>query len=63
MDTKRTLAFLLIVIAAAAFLSPAIVPSAVKESDRGATLEQGRYLVESVTIEPSKMASGKMEEC
>jgi len=50
MDTKRTLVFLLILIAAAAFISPAILPHAARGSNRRATLEQGRYLVESVTI-------------
>ncbi len=50
MDTKRTLAFLLIVVAAVAFIAPAIVPYPARGSNRSFTLEQGRYLVESVTI-------------
>ncbi len=50
MHTKRTLAFLLIVTAAEAFIAPTIVPYAAGGSKRSATLEQGRYLVESVTI-------------
>jgi hypothetical protein len=50
MDTKRTLAFLLIVIAAEAFIAPTIAPYAARRSNRSATLEQGRYLVDSVTI-------------
>jgi hypothetical protein len=50
MDTKRTLAFLLIVIAAEAFIAPTIAPYAARRSHRSATLEQGRYLVDSVTI-------------
>jgi mono/diheme cytochrome c family protein len=50
MDTKQNLAFLLIVIAAEPFIAPTIGPCAVRSSNRSATLEQGRYLVESVTI-------------
>ena len=50
MDTKRNLAFLLIVIAAEPFIVPTIGPYAARRSNRSATLEQGRYLVDSVTI-------------
>jgi mono/diheme cytochrome c family protein len=50
MNTKRTRVFLLIVIAAEAFIAPTFVPYAAKGSNRNATLEQGRYLVEAVTI-------------
>lgn len=51
MDTKRTLALLLMVVAGEGFVVPAMVPDAARGSDsRGATLEQGRYLVESVAI-------------
>jgi cytochrome c553 len=50
MDTRRNIIFLFIVLAAAAFIAPTIVSHAAKGSNRGATLEQGKYLVESVTI-------------
>jgi len=50
MDTKRNLAFLLIVIAAEPFIAPTIGSYAARRSNRSATLEQGRYLVDSVTI-------------
>src|SRR6476660_4599092 len=50
MDTKRTLALLLMVIAAAASTSPTVMPYAARGSNRSASLEQGKYLVESVTI-------------
>ena len=50
MNIKRILAFLLIVIAAPAFISLTIVPHAANGSNKSAALEQGRYLVESVTI-------------
>jgi cytochrome c553 len=50
MDTKRTLAFLLLVVAVEALLAPAIVRNAARGSNRSASLEQGKYLVESVTI-------------
>ena len=50
MDTKRTLALLLIVIAAASITSPTMMPYAARGSNRSASLEQGKYLVESVTI-------------
>jgi mono/diheme cytochrome c family protein len=50
MNTKPPLGFLLIFIAAAAIVAAAIVPHAARGSNRSASLEQGRYLVESVTI-------------
>jgi mono/diheme cytochrome c family protein len=50
MDTKRNLAFLLIVFAAEAFIAPSIGSYAARRSNRSAALEQGRYLVDSVTI-------------
>jgi mono/diheme cytochrome c family protein len=50
METKRTVAFLLMVSAAGAFFAPTIVPNAASGSNRSDSLEQGRYLVESVTI-------------
>jgi cytochrome c553 len=50
MSSKRTLTVLLIVIAAESFIAPTIVPYAARGSNRSPTLEQGRYLVESVTI-------------
>jgi mono/diheme cytochrome c family protein len=50
MDPKRTLAFLVMVIAGEAFIAPSIGHYAARGSNRSATLEQGRYLVESVTI-------------
>jgi cytochrome c553 len=50
MDTHRNLVFLLIVIAAKAFIAPTSVPSVSRGSNNSVTLEQGRYLVESVTI-------------
>jgi mono/diheme cytochrome c family protein len=50
MNTKRTLAFLLIFIAAEAVIALAIVAYAATGSNSSASLEQGRYLVESVTI-------------
>ena len=49
-DTKRTVAFLLIVIAAAVFIARTIVTNAARGSNRSDSLEQGKYLVESVTI-------------
>src|SRR6516165_5613903 len=50
MDVKRILAFLLIVIAAEALIASIIVRNAARGSNRTASLEQGKYLVESVTI-------------
>jgi hypothetical protein len=50
MNNKRALAVLLIFIAAEAIIAAAIVPYAARGSNRSASLEQGRYLVESVTI-------------
>jgi cytochrome c len=49
-DTKRILAFLLIVMGTGFFIAATLAPSAAKGSSEGATLEQGKYLVESVTI-------------
>jgi cytochrome c553 len=49
-DTKPTVAFLLIVIAAAVFIARTIVTNAARGSNRSDSLEQGKYLVESVTI-------------
>ena len=50
MDTKRILAFLSIVFGAEAFIAPTIVPNAARGSNRSDMLEEGKYLVESVTI-------------
>jgi cytochrome c553 len=49
-DTRRTLTFLLIVVAAGALIAPTIAPDAARGSHRSVALEQGRYLVESVAI-------------
>ena len=50
MDMKRTLAFLLIGIAAVALIAPTIAPNAARGSNRNVSLEQGKYLAQSVTI-------------
>jgi mono/diheme cytochrome c family protein len=49
-DAKRILAFLLIVMGTEVFSAALIVPSVARGSDQSATMEQGKYLVESVTI-------------
>ena len=50
MDVKRILAFLLIVIAAEALIASTIARYTARGSNRSASLEQGKYLVESLTI-------------
>src|SRR5260370_18385034 len=50
MDMKRTLAFLLIGIAAVALIAPTIAPNAARGSNRNVSLEQGKYLAQSVTM-------------
>jgi mono/diheme cytochrome c family protein len=49
-ETKRILAFLLIVMGTELFPRAPIVPSFASGSNKGAALDQGKYLVESVTI-------------